>query len=108
MYRCSKNSVEWLLQIGLLAAIFSAGFFGYIMQTTDWLRAIPGDLIDARFNSVILEHLYQWIRGEASELWSPAFFILSRMCSLLVIIILDQAGPIFYSGLRDCNANMPI
>ncbi len=74
MYRSSKKSVEWLLQIGLLAAIFSAGFFGYIMHTTDWLRAIPGDLIDARFNSVILEHLYQWVGGEAPQLWSPAFF----------------------------------
>ncbi len=74
MYRYSKKSVEWLLQVGLLAAIFSAGFFGYIMHTTDWLRAIPGDLFDARFNSVILEHLYQWVRGEVPKLWSPAFF----------------------------------
>lgn len=79
MYRHSKKSVEWLLQVGLLAAIFSAGFFGYLMHTTDWLRAIPGDLFDARFNSVILEHLYQWVRGEVPELWSPAFFIRSRM-----------------------------
>lgn len=74
MYRYSKNSVEWLLQIVLLAAIFSAGFFGYIMHTTDWFRAIPGDLFDARFNSVILEHLYQWVSGEAPKLWSPTFF----------------------------------
>ena len=74
MYRYSKKSVESLLQIGLLAAIFSAGFFGYIMHTTDWMRAIPGDLFDARFNSVILEHLYQWVRGEVPKLWSPTFF----------------------------------
>lgn len=74
MYRFSKKSVEWLLQFGLLAAIFSAGFFGYLMHTTDWFRAIPGDLFDARFNSVILEHLFQWVRGEFPKLWSPAFF----------------------------------
>jgi hypothetical protein len=74
MYRYSKKSVECLLQIGLLAAIFSAGFFGYLMHTTDWFRAIPGDLFDARFNSVILEHLFQWVKGEAPSLWSPAFF----------------------------------
>jgi len=53
---------------------FFCWFFGYIMHTTDWLRAIPGDLFDARFNSVILEHLYQWVRGEVPKLWSPAFF----------------------------------
>lgn len=74
MTRYSKTSVECLLQTGLLGAIFAAGFFGYLMHTTDWLRAIPGDLIDSRFNSVILEHLYQWARGEVPKLWSPAFF----------------------------------
>ena len=61
-------------QYGLLAMIFSVGFFGYVMHATDWLNAIPGNLFDARFNSVILEHLYQWLRGEAPSLWSPAFF----------------------------------
>ena len=35
---------------------------------------IPGDLGDARFNSVILEHLYQWVTGTAPKLWSPRFF----------------------------------
>lgn len=74
MTRYSKTSVECLLQTGLLGAIFAAGFFGYLMHTTDWFRAIPGDLFDARFNSVILEHLYQWVRGEVPSLWSPAFF----------------------------------
>ena len=44
------------------------------MHTTDWLRAIPGDIFDARFNSVILEHLYLWATGKVGSLWSPAFF----------------------------------
>lgn len=61
-------------QYGLLALIFGAGFFGYLMHTTDWFRSIPGDLFDARFNSVILEHLFQWVQGSATKLWSPAFF----------------------------------
>ena len=61
-------------QYALLLLIFGAGFFGYVMNTTDWLRAIPGDIFDARFNSVILEHLYQWLTGRAPSLWSPAFF----------------------------------
>lgn len=57
-----------------LLLIFSAGFFGYIMRTTDWLSAIPGDMVDARFNSVILEHLYLWVLGKTPSLWSPTFF----------------------------------
>ncbi len=35
---------------------------------------MPGDLGDARFNSVILEHGYQWLTGQADRLWSPGFF----------------------------------
>jgi hypothetical protein len=57
-----------------LAAIFSAGVFGYLMRAFDWLHAIPGDLVDARFNSIILEHLYLWVSGHAPSLWSPGYF----------------------------------
>ena len=35
---------------------------------------IPGDLGDARFNSVILEHIYQWLTRQVPKLWSPTFF----------------------------------
>lgn len=63
-----------LPQYCVLLLIFCIGFFGYVMNTTDWFKAIPGDLYDARFNSVILEHLFQWSKGEVSKLWSPAFF----------------------------------
>jgi len=46
---------------------------GYVLNTTNWFRSIPGDYFDARFNSIILEHLVQWARGK-SDLWNPAFF----------------------------------
>ena len=35
---------------------------------------IPGDLGDARFNSVVLEHGFQWLTGQVAHLWSPSFF----------------------------------
>ena len=57
-----KNLVESFPQIGFVLALFFAGFFGYTMHALDWFASIPGDLGDARFNSVILEHLYQWIQ----------------------------------------------
>lgn len=63
-----------LPQYCVLTLIFCIGFFGYVMNAIDWFKAIPGDLYDARFNSVILEHLFQWSKGEVSKLWSPAFF----------------------------------
>ncbi len=69
-----KKRVELLSQYLFLALIFSAGFVGYVLKSSDWFRAIPGDLLDARFNSVILEHLFQWLTGIAPKLWSPAFF----------------------------------
>jgi hypothetical protein len=66
----APKALEW---IGLWA-IFSLGFFGYLMNTLDWFDALPGDLGDPRFNSYVLEHLFQWVTGQAPKLWSPAFF----------------------------------
>lgn len=74
MVQANKNELGSSGQFILLGLIFCIGFFGYVMHTTDWFRAIPGDLVDARFNSVILEHLYQWVRGFTPKLWSPTFF----------------------------------
>lgn len=59
--------------------IFSGvGLIGYLMKATDWFHSTPGDLIDARFNSVILEHLYKWLKiglnGNWTDVWSPTFF----------------------------------
>ena len=50
------------------------GFFGYLMQTTFWFDFIPGDLSDARFNSVILEHQFLWLKGQVASFWNPDFF----------------------------------
>lgn len=48
------------------------------MKAIDGFHATPGDLIDARFNSVILEHLYGWFKiglsGQWTNVWSPTFF----------------------------------
>jgi hypothetical protein len=61
---------DWML----LLSVFSAAAFGYLMNATGWITMIPGDLGDSRFNSVVLEHLYQWVTGVVSKLWSPRFF----------------------------------
>ncbi len=58
--------------------LVSLGLCFYVFRAADWFRAVPGDLGDARFNSVILEHLYQWVRGDAASLWSPDFFYPTR------------------------------
>lgn len=50
------------------------GIFGYLLKITHWFTMVPGDLGDARFNSVILEHFYQWLQGKSANLWSPEFF----------------------------------
>lgn len=54
--------------------LLSAGMVLFAFRATDWFQSVPGDLGDARFNSVILEHLHRWVRGEAGSLWSPPFF----------------------------------
>ena len=62
------------VEYALLVLIFCLGFFGYLMPALGYFTMIPGDLGDARFNSVILEHGYQWLTGQTPHLWSPGFF----------------------------------
>lgn len=61
---------------GLIAftLLLFVGVAFYQLRANSHLTAVPGDLIDARFNSVILEHVYQWLRGDVKSLWSPGFF----------------------------------
>ena len=56
----------------LLALAF--GLLGIALPQADFFRAIPGDLGDARFNSLILEHVFRWLAGIDASLWSPGFF----------------------------------
>ena len=73
------NALSVRLQYGLLSVVFAMACFGYLRHTAlsdaaGWMMMIPGDLGDSRFNSVILEHLYQWVTGATPSLWSPRFF----------------------------------
>jgi len=53
---------------------FMGGIFLYSVRAIDFFSAVPGDLGDARQNSVILEHLFRWTTGQEKSLWSPQFF----------------------------------
>lgn len=55
-------------------SFFILGFCGYALQAIDYFAAVPGDMGDARFNSVILEHVYRWVVGQEPSLFSPPFF----------------------------------
>ena len=63
----AKSALSFIL-------LFSIGLFGYLLPAVGNFTMIPGDLGDARFNSVILEHGFQWLTGQAAHLWSPEFF----------------------------------
>ena len=67
---CTRYASDWIAFIIFVLL----GLFGYSFPSVDWFAAIPGDLGDARFNSVILEHLYGWATGSWKSLWSPTFF----------------------------------
>lgn len=62
-----KNHLWFIVFLGL-------GLFGYLLRAVNYFSEIPGDLGDARFNSVILEHAFKWLIGYDQNLWSPAFF----------------------------------
>ena len=56
------------------ALLLLAGLVIYVLRATAGFTSVPGDLGDPRFNSVILEHLFQWVRGDTGSLWTPKFF----------------------------------
>lgn len=75
----SKRKFSWGLQNNAqnlfpFLLFLSLGLFGSSLVAVDWFSAVPGDLGDSRFNSVILEHLYGWVQGRWNSLWSPIFF----------------------------------
>lgn len=69
-----KESSETKILLLIPLAFLLTGFWGYAFQAVDFFSAIPGETIDARFNSVILEHVYNWVIGKNQKLWSPPFF----------------------------------
>jgi hypothetical protein len=64
-----QERAGWQLAAAMLAVIV----FGYLMPATGYFTAVPGNIGDTRYNSVVLEHLYRVVVGQA-ELWSPGFF----------------------------------
>ncbi len=56
------------------ACLLLLGMWLVPIRQTCGLNCVPGDLGDARFNGLILEHFYRWLTGQASGLISPAFF----------------------------------
>lgn len=50
------------------------GFWFVPLAATCQLQCVPGDLGDARFNGVVLEHFYRWLEGRETSLLNPQYF----------------------------------
>lgn len=63
-------------RLRILAPILflAVGIAFLVWPATHGFTAMPGDLGDARFNNIILEHLYRWCTGADKSLWTPEFF----------------------------------
>ncbi len=68
------RSTKALLSFVIALMVFCTVFLGYTIRSIDFFTKVPGDLGDARFNSVILEHVYLWMAGKQASLWNPGFF----------------------------------
>jgi len=68
--RGNDQEWRWLAPFALLVL----GFIFVPLAHTCRMACVPGDLGDARFNSVILEHFYRWLGGSEPSLLSPSFF----------------------------------
>ena len=70
-----RGLLSWADRFAYFAILFFvAGMILIPLRELSFFSALPGDLRDARFNSIILEHLYQWLTGRVASLWSPRFF----------------------------------
>ena len=56
-----------------ISALLLCGFI-YLCRITALFSAFPGDLCDARFNQVVLEHVYKFFTEKNCSLFSPDFF----------------------------------
>jgi hypothetical protein len=65
-----QERAGWLLAAALLGIIF----FGYLMPVTRYFTAVPGDIGDARFNAMVLEHYYRFVTGYNAGFWNPDFY----------------------------------
>lgn len=71
--REAAGSEEWRERTGRLLAIALFGIIvvGYVLPATGYFTAVPGDIGDNRYNTVVLEHLYRVVTGYAAGLWNP-------------------------------------
>lgn len=74
-FNATSNDRLRLLAPMLLLAV---GIAFLVWPATHGFTAMPGDLGDARFNNIILEHLYRWCTGADKSLWTPEFFYPAR------------------------------
>ena len=57
------------------AAFLAAGLWlAVIRPMGSHLDQVPGELLDSRFNMVVLEHFYRWSSGLERSYWSAPFF----------------------------------
>ncbi|HEY4147051.1 hypothetical protein [Pinirhizobacter sp.] len=63
-----------LLRLLTPALFLAAGITFVVWTAMHGFTAMPGDVGDARFNNIILEHLYRWCTGADKSLWTPEFY----------------------------------
>ncbi len=67
--------LAWLLQQAPVWLPFLLGLWLIVLRPLgSHLENIPGDLVDARFNSYVLEHFYRWLTGLDRGFWNAAIF----------------------------------
>ena len=73
MKLCSKKDNDVLYQ-NIFLFIYAIIGILLLLNSVDWFNAVPGDVGDTRWASVILEHVYRWSVGAEAHLWDPQFF----------------------------------
>jgi hypothetical protein len=79
--KLSKTGLlAWLFQQAPVWLLFLLGLCLIVLRGLGaHLQNIPGDLVDARFNSYVLEHFFRWLTGLDRDFWNAAIFYPYRL-----------------------------
>ena len=70
----SATRREPWIDVAVVAAGCLIAWLAYFRPLLAGPTDVPGDLGDARFNIYVLEHVFQWLRGDEVSLLSPGMF----------------------------------
>ncbi len=93
-----KSSLRVAADYAIILIFLILGMGSLIRSMGASFLFVPGDLLDARFNNYVLEHVWQWLSGRVDALWETNFYYPYPMVFAFSDNLLGSAP--FYAAVR--------